>query len=155
MRQLIFLCALCSFLFTSCDQMRVNKEKYTRHIDQLNQLLSDKYLKNYEIGKHYEVTKLISTNDPLYVQLIENGIINEKSYISYSNKDCITLVTRIQENELIHSFTDVLITRNVRLGQFICGINDIYLLNQDEYIVRISTYSESLSLELTITTVNN
>ncbi len=87
-------------------------------------------------------------------KLYEAKIINQQSYVIYSNPNCITLVTRINNNEFLHEFRDVLITNSKGFGQFGCGIQDNYSLNQDEYVVRLETYSEMLG-SLTITVVEN
>lgn len=155
MNRFSIFCLFVITFFSSCNFFQSNLKKYQPFTSELNELLSDKYLSKLEIGKRYDLTKVISSIDPLYITLFNNGIINEKSFIHYSNKDCISLVTRVKENNLLNSFTDILITNNRRLGQFICGINDIYLLNQDEYVVRINTYSESLDVQLTVTMVSN
>jgi hypothetical protein len=126
---LIVLLAVVLNVFYNSNFIEVRShEKYS---NELGELLSQKYFSNKIIGKQYTVSQIIQTNDPLFKILKEKGIINNQSYFSYSSAGCISLVTR-KSKKLFGGFSDILITRNEKGEEFLCGINAVYSLNNDE-----------------------
>lgn len=139
------------YLFISSNYLVVqNHEKYANEI---GELLSPKYFSNKPTGKQYPVSQIIQKNDSIYKILEENGIINNQSLFFYSNTGCISLVTR-KTKKLLGGFSDILITRNENGEEFLCGVNAVYSLNNDENAEALNIECYNLAGHMTLAFIN-
>lgn len=152
--KLIIAPLLIVFCIVSCKTDNQIFKKHQKYADEYELVLSKKYFSNKEPGKKYLLNEVINPNDPIFIALKNDGMLNEKSYFFYSNKDCILLITRISENS-IGEFNDILIGMNNNVGEFLCGINQIYSLNQNENTPSLSLHSYNITGSLNITIVKN
>lgn len=124
-------------------------QKHEKHANEIAVLLSPKYFSNKLTGKQYPISQIIQINNPLYKLLKEKGIINDESYFSYSSPGCITLVTR-KSKKLSGGFSDILITRNDKGEEFLCGVNAVYSLNNDENAEALNIQVYNLAGHMTL-----
>lgn len=147
----LFLIIFCCISCKSDDKLFKKHKKYANEFEAL---LSEKYFSNKESGKQYPVNEIITSNDSIYIALKNERMLNEKSFFYYSNKDCILLITRISENS-IGGFTEILVGMNNNVGEFLCGINQIYSLNQNEHTAALTLHSYNITGSLNMTIVKN
>lgn len=144
---LLFLLAIVLYVFYSSNYLVV--QKHEKHANEIAVLLSPKYFANKLTGKLYAVPEIIQPSDPIFKELKEKGIINDQSYFSYSSPGCISLVTRKSE-KLFGGFSDILITRNENGEEFLCGVNAVYSLNNDENAEALNIQSHNLAGHMTL-----
>jgi len=145
---------LIVFCCVSCTTDNRIFKKHQKYADEFELILSQQYFSNKEPGKQYSVNEVINLNDSIFITLKNEGIFSEKSYFFYSNKDCILLITRISGNS-IGGFKDILVGMNNNVGEFLCGINQIYSLNQNENTPSLSLHSYNITGSLNMTIVKN
>lgn len=111
------------------NQYHINK--YASSIKDLQHLFKIAESKKLQIAS-YKISDIISISDPLYIRLEKSNIIDENSRILITSADCISLIKKSNEKEYFSSRKDFIVMQNNNIGQFACGINSIYSLNQDE-----------------------
>jgi len=147
----ILIISLILYLFINSKYLEVRShEKYA---DEIGVLLSSKYFSNKITGKQYSVSDIFRPDDPLLKVLKEGGIIHSQSYFSYSNNGCISLITRKNKN-FLGGFSDILITRYENGEDFMCGVNAIYSLNNDENSEALNIKCYNLAGFMTLAFVN-
>lgn len=124
-------------------------QRHEKFANEIADLLSSKYFSKKLTGKLYSVPDIIQPADPIFKELKEKGIINDQSYFSYSSSGCISLVTRKSQN-LFGGFSDILITRNENGEEFLCGVNAIYSLNNDENAEALNIECYNLAGHMTL-----
>ncbi len=154
MNRILISAVLIVVFCISCRKDNSIIKQHRNRYNELEQLLSEKYFSTKEIGKKYLANEIIKSNDALYMLLEKEGILKKNSYFIYSNKDCISLVTRLNENSL-GSFTDVLVTMNYNIGEFLCGINQVYTLNQDENVNTLDINSHNITGLMNVSIIRN
>jgi len=128
-------------------------QKHEQQANEIAELLSPKYFSNKLAGKLYTVPEIIQSTNPIFKVLKEKGIINDQSYFSYSSAGCISLVTR-KSKKLFGGFSDILITRNEMGENFMCGVNAIYSLNNDENAEALNIKCYNLAGHMTLAFVS-
>ena len=128
-------------------------QKHEQQANEIAELLSPKYFSNKLTGKQYTVSEIIHSTDPIFKELKDKGIINEQSYFSYSSAGCISLITP-KSNKLLGGFSDILITRNEKGEEFMCGVNAVYSLNNDENAEALNIKCYNLAGHMTLAFVS-
>lgn len=128
-------------------------QKHEKHANEIAALLSPIYFSNKLAGKLYAVPEIIHSTDPIFKVLKDMGIINEQSYFSYSSAGCISLVTR-KSKKLFGGFSDILITRNEKGEEFMCGVNAVYSLNNDDSAEALNIKCYNLAGHMTLAFVS-
>lgn len=152
--KLIIVLFLIVFFSISCKTDNQIFKKHQKYANELELVLSQKYFLDKVPGKQYSINEVFNPNDSIFIALKNERLLNEKSYFFYSNKDCILLITRISENS-IGKFKDILVGMNNNVGEFLCGINQIYSLNQNENTPSLSLHSYNITGSLNMTIVKN
>lgn len=128
-------------------------QKHEKYANEIAALLSPKYFSKKLTGKLYPVPEIIQHTDPLFKELKEKGIINDQSYFSYSSLGCISLVTR-KSNKISGGFSDIIVTRNENGEEFMCGVNAVYSLNNDENAEALNIQAYNLAGHMTLAFVS-
>ena len=128
-------------------------QKHEKHANEIAVLLSPKYFSKKLTGKLYNVPEIIQPSDPIFKELKEKGIINDQSYFSYSSPGCISLITR-KSNKISGGFSDILITRNEKGEKFMCGVNTVCSLNNDENAEALNIQAYNLAGHMTLAFVS-
>lgn len=149
----IVLTVLSSLLF-ACNDISGDVKKYETAVNDLENIMHPRRLLKQEPGKRYKLTDVIDKNDPIYLTLFTSGLISENTYLDYSSKDCISLVTRKKKNNM-GTFLDHVITFNLNEGEFACDINHLYTLNQDENVNHLHFGAYQLSSLTNLLIVSN
>lgn len=140
-------------IFLSCNDKPSVLSIYKTESNQLINLLAPQRYKNKDISKSIPVLDVVQKNDSIYKKLIKKGIINENTYIIFSNEGCISLVTRVKGDNV--KFIDHVVTYNKSEGDFICNINSIYTLNQDENVDHLHIGAFQIDSFLTLSIIDN
>jgi len=82
-------------------------------------------------------------------QANEIAVLLSPKYFSYSSAGCISLVTP-KSKKLLGGFSDIIITRNESGEEFMCGVNAVYSLNNDENAEALNIKSYNLSGHMTL-----
>ncbi len=144
---------LFALLQSGCIENGTEIGKYQKLEPDLSALLSAAKFAGKEQGKQYKVSSILVEGDPLLKKLTDAGVINDGSFIVFSSENCLSLTTRIKHNG--DSFTDKVVIHNLNEGQFACNINDLYTLNQDEKVNKLTIKVNRLSSLLSLCTVEN
>lgn len=124
-------------------------QKHEKYANEIAELLSPQYFSKKLVGKQYSVSDILQPSDPIFKLLNDKGIINNNSYFSYSSEGCISLVTR-KSNKLLGGFSDILITRNEKGEEFLCGVNAVYSLNNDENAALLNIQCHNFAGHMTL-----
>lgn len=144
---LLFLLAIVLYVFYNSNFLVV--QKHEKYANEIAVLLSPKYFSKKLTGKLYAVSEIIQPADTIFKELKEKGIINDQSYFSYSSPGCLTLVTR-KSKKLFGGFSDILITRNEKGENFMCGVNANYSLNSDDTAEALNIQVYNLAGHMTL-----
>lgn len=148
---LLFLIAIVLYVFYNSNYLVV--QKHERQANEIAELLSPKYFSNKLTGKLYTVPEIIQSTDPIFKVLKNKGIINEQSYFSYSRAGCISLISP-KSKKLLGGFSDIMITRNEKGEAFMCGVNAVYSLNNDENAEALNIQAYNLAGHMTLAFVS-
>ena len=124
-----------------------------QYASQLEQLLAPAKFEHVAPGTKIELGQRLSKTDPLYQQLLSAGFINGSSAIYFGSSNCVSLRTRKKDNTM--GFKDYVLFFNLNEGQFMCNINDLYTLNQDEHVNHLRIFSYPVSAYMVLSIVDN
>ena len=124
-----------------------------QYANQLEQLLAPAKFEDLAPGTKIELSQRLTNTDPLYQQLMNAGIINGSSAIYFGGSNCVSLRTRKKDNTM--GFKDYVLFFNLNEGQFMCNINDLYTLNQDEQVNHLRIFSYPVSAYMVLSIVDN
>ncbi|MDP3568446.1 hypothetical protein [Sediminibacterium sp.] len=148
-KTIIVILVLIFVLYKFFDSNYLVVQKHEKFANEIAELLSPKYFSNKLTGKLYSVREIIQPTDSIFKVLKQKGIINDQSYFSYSTEGCITLVSR-KSKKILGGFSDIMITRNENGEQFMCGVNAIYSLNNDENAESLNIQCHNLAGHMTL-----
>jgi hypothetical protein len=148
-KSIILILIVIFVLYKFFDSNYLEVQSHEKFANEIAELLSPKYFSNKLTGKQYSVPEILQPSDPLFKLLNAEGIINNQSYFSYSSDGCISLVTRKSE-KLLGGFSDILITRNEKGEEFLCGVNAVYSLNNDENAESLNIQCHNLAGHMTL-----
>ncbi len=148
--KIIFIVFVCSFLF-ACrfhqDPVLLNiikhKNEYSCIIEtlikngdslKLNGFINIDTLETYSLKSCSEISKIIKTLQQS--KLLHSFIKNGNAPIYYSNKDCITIF--VKQSKGLFNTTDYLLSSDYNEGTMMCGIMDLYSVNQNENISKLN-----------------
>lgn len=146
-------CLLLVLFAIGCYSPPREVSAYKKYADQLEQLLAPAKFEHVAPGTRIELGQRLSKTDPLYQQLLGAGIINESSAIYFGGSNCVSLLTRKKSNTM--GFKDYVLFFNLNEGQFMCNINDLYTLNQDEHVNHLRILSYPVSAYMVLSIVDN
>lgn len=150
------LFAICLFLLASACRNGPEKrfQPYINDLDAVFHAGSPKKWSN----QSYKPEEVLDIHSPAYKRLAAAGILNANSKIVFSSPDCTWIINRKNHAKWYieqKDFSDTVIMFNGNEGQFACGINDIYTMNQDESITSLHISAYQIDALMNVFIVHN
>ncbi len=145
---------ILALLFFSCSKFDKVLEEVKTNNDTIEYILTPIHFIGKKSFGVYQLKELFSDNNAHLIQLKKSRLINSTTKIYYSSSQCISLVTRI-EKKSTGGFIDYLISNNLNESDFVCGLNNIYNLNQNEDITQIKIKVKETNSLLTLAIIES